>query len=180
MQLFKENDITEPLITGLAMPTLVELGLERDAFFLNAFTCYLLGEVLFDLERDPLASVITREVYRTSFPAIHELFTRPGTFEFYMDVFRKVFTEDVDVEFVIPGPGRLQINITALGFESFYILTRRIVDDAYVYERLVTSDANDPIVGRGTRGIKTQEEIEGLMAEISAYGVFTEVTLITV
>ncbi len=178
MQRFKENDTTEPDVYNLFNPSLVGLGLEFDAFFAGAFSCYLLGDVLYDLERDPLAGVITRNVYRTSYPTIHDIFTRPSTFEFYLDVFRKVFTDDVEVEFIIPGAGQLEINITALGFESFNILTRRIVDDVYVYETLVTSDLNEPIIGRGTRGIKTQEEIEALVTEISAYGIFTTVTLI--
>ncbi len=177
MQRFKENDTTEPDIIALFMPTLVELGIERDTMFSDCFECFLLGDILYDLVRDPLSGVISREVYRSSFPAIHESFTRPGTFEFYLDCFRKVFTDDVEVEFVIPDPGKLEINITALSLETFYILTRQIVDDAYVYDRLVTSDTNDPIVGRGLRGIKTQEEIDGLVSEISAYGVFTTVTL---
>ncbi len=177
MQRFKENDSTEPEIYGLFTPTLNELGVERDSFFLNSFACYLLGDILYDLQRDPLADVITRNVYRTSFPSIHELFTRPGTFEFYLDVFRKVFTDDVEVEFIIPSAGILQVGITALSLETFNILIREIVDDAYVYFNLVTSDLNDQIVGRGLRGIKTQEEIDGLMAEISCYGIYTTVTL---
>ncbi len=176
-QRFKENDPTELDIIGLALPTLTELGLERDALFLGAFTCFLLGDVLYEEMRDPLANVITQEVYRESFPAIHDLFTRPGTFEFYLDVFHKIFPADTAIEFVIPGPGILEINIDATTFQTVYLMARRIEDDAYVYENLVTSDTNDKITGRVVKGIKTQDEVDGLIVEISAYGVFTTATL---
>lgn len=178
-QRFKENDVTEPIVTNLFLSVLEELGADRDTFFDNAFLSYLLGDVLFDLNRDPLADVITREVFRASFPAIHDLFTRPGTFEFYLDVFRSVFTADTDIEFTIPGPGQLVIDVSAVTLEQFPILARRIVDDVYIYDNLVTSDTNENIVAQGISGIKTQSEMDGLAAEISAYGIFTTVNLIT-
>lgn len=179
MKPFRENDADEATATAIAMPTLTALGVDRTTMFNECFACYLLGDVLYDLGRDPMSDVITREVYRTSFPAIHDLFTRPGTFEFYLSVFRKIFPDDVDVEFTIPAPGKLEITISSLTLEEFGLLVRQIVDDVYVYSTLVTSDTNDPIVGHGTKGIKTQSEMEGLIVEISAYGVYTTVILET-
>ncbi len=179
IQAFKETDTTEAAIQNFLMPVLDILGVDRDTFYSECFESYLFGDVLFDLSRDPLVDVITQEVYRASFPAIHELFTRPGTFEFYISVFRKVFPEDVDIQFEIPDPGKLEITLNALTLAQFYLLTRRIVADVYVYENLVTSGANEKILVRGTSGIKTQSEIEGLVAEISAYGIYTTVTLVT-
>lgn len=178
-QRFKENDVTESQVYNIFLGTLESLGVDRDTFFEEAFETYGLGEVLYDLRKDPLADVITREVYRTSYPAIHELFTAPGTFEFYLSVFRKTFSEDTEIEFKIPGPGQLEIEINALNLEEFNILAREIVGGVYVYHTLVTSDFNEPIVAQGVTGIKTQSEIEGLLAEISAYGVYTTVKLIT-
>lgn len=178
-QRFQENSVNEATVIGLALPSLETLGTDHDTLFAEAFACYLLGDVLYDLGRDPLADVITRPVYRTAFPAIHDLFTRPGTFEFYLEVFRKIFTDDVDVEFVIPGPGQLEINVSSLTLEESYIMARQIVDDAYVYHRVVTSDLNEPIMAVGVKGIKTQKEIDGLIVEISAHGVFTTANLVT-
>ncbi len=178
MQRFKENDATELAVINLALPTLEVLGVDRDTFLAEAFATWLLGDVLYDENRDPLVDVITREVYRSSYPAIHDLFTRPGTFEFYLDLFRKIYTNDVDVEFEIPSPGVLNIEVSALTIDESYLTAREIVDDAYVYSHLVTSDFNDPIMAVGVRGIKTQNEMDSLMNEISAYGVFTSVNLI--
>ncbi len=177
-QRFKENDQTELDIIGLFEPTLLALGADRDSFYADAFNSGFLGNVLFDLGRDPLVDVITREVYSNSFPAIHELFTRPGTFEFYLSVFRKIFTDDTDIQFEIPGPGQLNITVNAITYETFKLLMREIVDDAYVYHPLITSDTSDYVVGQGVKGIKTQSEISALIVEISAYGIFTQVTLV--
>lgn len=177
-QRFKANDPKEQQVIDLFMPTLEGLGDERDLFFAEAFACYLLGDVLYDLDRDPMVGVIGKDLYRSSFPAIHDLFTRPGTFEFYIALFRSIFTDDTDIQFDIPGAGHLVIDVTAITQENSYIMARRIVDSSYVYERIVTSDLNDPIMAQGFKGPKSESEIIGLVSEISAYGVFTEVNLI--
>lgn len=174
---FKINDPTELQVANLALPILEALGLDRDAFYEGAPTCLLLGDILFDLDRDPVASAITRDVYRTSFFAIHRLFTQPGTFEFYLEVFRAIFTQDTEILFEIPGPGKLLISINGLVYDTFELLARDIVDDVYVYSNVVTSDLNDRILLQGTRGIKTQTEIDNLIPEISCYGVYTVVDL---
>lgn len=178
MQRFKTNDPTEPQVYNLLLPILETLGLDRDTFFDEAFETFGLGGVLYDLDRDPIADVVTRDVYQNGYPAIHELFTRPGTFEFYISVFRKIFSDDVDVQFQIPDPGKLNIIVSAFTFQTFNLTAREIVDDAYVNSPLVTSDTNDFIMVQGVKGIKTQEEIEGLLSEISAYGVYTTVELV--
>ena len=180
MQAFKENDTTEARVAATYIPTVLQtLGADRDTMFANCFICYLLGDVLYNLDRDPLVGVITQDVYRSSFPAIHDLFTRPGTFEFYLALFRKIFADDTDIQFTIPGPGQLTITIEAETIEDFNILVRQIVDDAYVNSTLVTSDAQDPILGQGVKGIKTQSQIDGLIAEISMYGIVTVANLVT-
>lgn len=179
MQKFKENDTVETDVTNLALPSLEAIGASLDDFYDNAFACYLLGDVLYDLDRDPLRESIAREVYRASFPAIHDLFTAPGTFEFYLDVFRKIFTDDTDITFTIPAPGKLVITVLAATLEQYTLVAREIVDGAYVYSPIVTSDTNDNIVTQDIAGIKTQAEIDSLIKEISAYGIYTTAVLTT-
>lgn len=179
IQKFSPNDPIEDKIIQAFADAVAAREADQDAFYEGAYETYALGEVLYDLDRDPLTGVITRDVYRKSYPALHELFTRPGTFEFYLSVFRRIFTEDTDIQFSIPGPGQLHIEINALTLETFNILVREVVDGEYVYHNLVTSDFNEPIIGTGVTGIKTQEEIEGLINEISAYGIYTTIELVT-
>lgn len=176
LQRFKENDETEAKVIATAMPTLEALGADHDAFWEGAYSCYIFGEVLYDLGRDPMSGVIPREVYRQSFPAIHQLFSRPGTFEFYLTVFRSIWGEDVEIEFVIPSPGLLNINVAALGIGTFQFLAREIVDDLYVFSSMV-DHSGDNIMFQDTMGIKTQAEIDALISELSPYGIIVDATL---
>lgn len=176
-QRFKENDPNEAVVNDLAMPTLNALGEVRDQFEAGAFECFKLGEVLFDLQRDPTAGVITREVFRSSFFAIHSLFTRPGTFEFYLEMFRAIFGDDASIDFTVPAPGKLEIGVTALDLVTFNLLARSIVDGVYEYYPLKTSDTGDNIVGQGSEGLRTQAEIDALIAEVSPSGIYTTCTL---
>lgn len=178
MQRFKENDPTESDVYGLFLPSLEALGLDRNSFFTDAYLCTDLGGVLYDLERDPLVNVVSRAVYRDSFPALHDLFTRPGTFEFYLALFRKIFADDADITFTIPGPGQLNINVEAITEQNFNLMARRIESLVYIYEQVITSDTSDKIQVQGIRGIKTQAEMDSLTVEISVYGIFTTITLI--
>lgn len=177
LQPFKPNDISEPRVAGCLIPILEPLEDERDLFFADAYNAKPLGEVLYELGRDPLVGVITEEIYADSFPAIHELFTRPATFEYYLTVFRAIFGENVNVTFSVPAPGKLLINADALDPETFRILARRIVDDAYLYNLVITTDTEDYITAVGTQGIKTQNEMDALIFELSVAGIWTVCTL---
>jgi hypothetical protein len=176
LQRFKDNDITEAKVIEVAMPTLELIGSNLDDFWQGAFTSYLLGEVLYDLDRDPMSGVISRTIFRQIFPEIHQIFTRPGTFEFYLTIFRAIWGEDVEIEFVVPDEGRLQINASNLPIEEFNLLLREIVSDEYVYSELV-DHAGDFIMLQDKAGIKNQSELDALINEISPAGIFTETTL---
>lgn len=177
LQAFKQNDVVEKKVTDafLTFPNLREANLNE--FYEGAYDCFLLGDVLFALKRDPMAGVVTQETFRSSFFAIHQLFTRPGTFEFYLEVFRAVWGNDVAVQFVVPEPGKLLINVEALTIQLEDWLVRRIEDGVYVYEELIDEEG-DNIVFQGTQGIKTQSEAEALVNELYPAGLWVETTLI--
>lgn len=176
MQRFKENDATELKVINTTLPILDVLSTDLNNFYTGAWTCFKLGEVLYDLNRDPMVGVITRDTYRTSFFAIHQLFTKPGTFEFYLEVFRAIWGSDVVVEFVVPDPGKLQINVQALDISLQDFLARKIVSGAYVFEEVVDHDG-DNIAFQETQGIKNQTEMDALINEISPDGIFVTITL---
>lgn len=177
LQPFKPNDLLEPRVASCFVPVVEELNEERDTFYAGAYQAAPLGDVLYELGRDPLVGVIDLEIYRESFPAIHELFTRPATFEYYLTVFRAIFGDNVNVVFTVPGPGKLLINADALDPETFRLLARKIQDDSYLYNLIVTSDLGDNIVAQGTQGIKTQNEMNSLIFELSVAGIWTVCTL---
>ncbi len=176
LQRFKENDETEAKVIAVAMPTLIALGEDRDEFYDGANTSYGLGEILFDLDRDPMSSALSREIYRQAFPAIHQLFKRPGTFEFYLTVFRAIWGDAVAIEFGVPSPGVLTINASVLDYDTFDLIAREIVNNAYTYPEVIDQEG-DNIAVVDTIGIKTQSEISALMNELSPEGIFVITTL---
>lgn len=181
IQQFKANDETERKVKEAFLTFLDPRTEEFDAFYQGAYTCFVLGDVLYALKRDPMAGVITQETFRSSFFAIHNLFTRPGTFEFYLEVFRAVWGEDIEVEFVVPSPGVLQINISGLTIQLENLLARRIVNNAYVYDEITLQGGTydgDNLVAQGTQGIKTQAQAEALVNEFYPAGLWVETTLI--
>lgn len=178
LQKFKPNDLTEQKVIDAVDPLLVSLGASRDQFYEEANLCAKLGEVLYDLMRDPMAGSMDRETYINSFPAIHQLFTRPATFDFYLDVFQAIWGDDVDVEFIIPSAGKLTINIGALGTDLQSLEARRIEDNAYVYETIQETASEQDILLQIPKGLKTQAETDALVREINAAGIIVDTNLV--
>ena len=177
-QRFRVNDEVEGQVIETVMPILNTLGADRDAFFSQAFITEGLGEVLYSLEADPLSDVIDLDVYRKSFPAIHNLFTRPATFEYYLELFRAIWGEDVLIDFEIPAAGILEIGAQVLNVESFQLIARQIVDNQYQYNNLTDRDGNR-IAVRDLEGTKSQDQIDKLVIEISANGIYVTIALTT-
>lgn len=176
LQRFKENDEEEKRYIEALLPIFDEIGDGLDSFYNGAFEAYDLGDILYELDRDPMSGVITQEIFRASFPAIHELFTQPGPFEFYLTVFRAIWGEDVEIVFTIPQPGVLLINAEVLDVETYDLIAREVVNNVYEYSELVDHDG-DKILVRGMKGIKTQSEINALMNEITPDGIYVQTTL---
>lgn len=177
LQRFKENDETEAKIIDVFEPTLTSITVSLDTFWEDAYSSYDFGDVLYDLNRDPLADVIPKEVYRQSFPALHQLFSRPGTFEFYLTVFRSIWGSNVGVTFAVPSPGVLNITIAALGVQTGELQAREIVSNVYVYSSLTDTIGGNQIMFQDKSGIKTEAEIDALMVELAPYGIIVDTTL---
>ena len=175
IQPFKATDLKEARVRDCFLPTLELLGNERDNFDAGAYEAFPLGDVLFATGH-PLASTIPMEVFRSSFPAINEFFQRPGTFEFYIEVFKKVWGEDAEIEFTVPAPGKLLISIEALSIQFNLAIARRIVSNAYVYDELIDEDG-DNLIFQGTQGLQTQREAEALVLELHPNGIWVEIDL---
>lgn len=149
---------------------------QRTDLFEEAYNCYILGEVLYDSERSPLANAIPRAIFRESFATVFDAFTAPGSFEGYITVFQNIFGATVDIVFTVPAPGKLQIDITAAGIEYKTFNARRIVSNAYVLEPVVTY-LGDNIVFKSVKGFESQYELEQMLFEMVPAGIYTEITL---
>lgn len=178
-QAFKENDEIEVKVRDAFLPAMELVGADLDEFKAGAYECWVLGQVLAALNASPLADQVSEDTFKKSFYAVHEYFTRPGTFEFYLDICRVIWGDAVDVEFVIPNPGHLQINIEAAEGVAADFLARDIVDNAYVYDEVI-DDEGDNIAFQVTQGLKSESEVDALFSELSPAGIFVEATVTTI
>lgn len=149
---------------------------EKDDFFDGAYACFVLGEILHDSGRVPLANAIPRSIFRESFTNIFDAFLEAGTFEGYLTVFRDIFGETVDVTFTVPAPGRLQIDIVADGIVEENLIGREIVADEFVNSEIL-DQTSDNIVGSLIKGFNSQYELEVMLNEMVPAGIFTEISL---
>lgn len=176
MQHFK-GDADELKFLGGGQDAMDDIGLLLDTFFDECFECFVLGEVLWDNDLTPLSNAIDREIFRTSFPEIFDAFVAGGTFEAYLTVFAKIFGEDAIVEFTVPAPGKLEIDIEAAGVELSTFIARYIEANAYVLDDMITQDGVDTLVFQTIQGFQSEYELEQMLFEMVPGGIFTTITL---
>jgi hypothetical protein len=183
---FFKGDATELKYYNSGVEISNQLSGQKDLFYEDAYACFILGELLYDNDYAPLARAIPRAIFRESFATVFEAFLTAGSFESYLTVFRNIFGDDVEVEFVadnlttppdpLLGAGRLQINIVAAGFQLSDFVAREIENDAYVFYDIV-DDEDDEIVFQTVKGFESQYELEQMLFEMVPAGIFTEITL---
>lgn len=176
LQLFSRTDLDEPKWRDSWLPILAAIDFDLQEFYDNAFYSWLLGGILWDEKRSPLATVINRDAFVQAFGAIHNALNNPGTFEYYLEIFRVIWGNDVEVDFEVPAPGKLLINIEAQSVALYNFVARNIVDNVYVFDEVVT-DEGDNIVFQTEIGVKTQSEVDALMRELKPTHIWTEATL---
>ena len=175
MQFYK-GDATEKKFYDAGSPALDQCSLAKDEFFEGAYDAAPLGDLIFDSGRAPLANAIPRAIFRDSFKQIFDAFVAGGTFESYLTVFRKIFGTDVVVEFTVPGPGQLNIDITATGVELSDFVARYIEDNTYILDEVI-DDEGDNIAFQTVKGFQSQYDLEQMLKEMVPAGIYTEITL---
>lgn len=175
MQYFK-GDAKELKFYESGKPIMDILSGAKDEFFDGAYSCFLLGELLYDTDRAPLANAIDREIFRELFATVFNAFIVAGTFESYVSVFKNIFGDDVVVEFTVPAAGKLEIEIQATGILFADRLSREIIDGAYEYSDRITTDA-DTRVARIPKGFETEYEAQQMLFELVPAGIYTTISL---
>ena len=175
MKYFK-GDATEIKMQAIFEPINAVIESGKDLFLAEAYQTYPLGDLIHTEDRSPLSNAIIQDIFRQSFKEIFDAFVVAGTFESYLTVFRKIFGDTVDVDFVVPAPGKLSITIIADGLELSNFITREIVSNAYVYDTIV-DDVGDNIVFQTIKGFQTQYELELMLNEMVPAGIFTDIDL---
>jgi hypothetical protein len=175
MQFFK-GDETEIKFYESGRELLQNLSNEKTSFFNQAYFCYLLGDVIVEDIRSPLARAVPQEIFRAVFPGIFEAFVLGGTAEAYIEVFKFIFGPDADVEFTVPGPGELEIDIEVSGVDIFDLIARNIVNSEIFFDDLVDHEG-DTIAAQIFKRFVTQYELEQVLFELVPAGIFTDIDL---
>jgi len=174
-QMFK-GDATEQKYLACGTTIIDQLSTQKTNFFDDAYACFVLGELLYDNDRSPLANSISRDIFRESFSTIFDSFLLAGSFESYITVFQNIFGADVEITFTVPAPGKLNIDIVATDITLYNIAVRSIAGDSYVIDEII-DDEDDFIVLQAIKGFDSQYELEQMLYEMVPAGIFTEISL---
>jgi energy-converting hydrogenase Eha subunit E len=176
MQQFKNGDALEKKFEDSAEPILTVLSETKDEFYTGCFSTGPLGDLIHQSSRAPLTNAIKIEIFRIAFSEIFQAFIKVGTFESYITVFKKIFGNDVVIAFTIPAPGKLNIEIQAVGIELSDFIGRVIEDNALAYHEIIDYDG-DNIAFQSIKGFATQYELERMLFEMVPAGIFTDIDL---
>lgn len=175
VQYFK-GDSREKKFYNCGLEIMDNLSMQKDMFYDDAFETADLGDLIKEDLRSPLANAISPTIFRSSFKEIFDAFVVAGTFESYLTVFTKIFGDDVEVDFTVPSPGKLLIDIVASGLEESPFIERHIVSNVYLFEEVVDY-VDDNIVFQTVKGFQSQYELEQMLFEMVPDGIYTEITL---
>lgn len=175
-QFFKGDDF-ELKMDLSASPIHDDIEAQLDDFFDDAYNCMILGDIIYESGRSPLSNAIDQEIFRQSFQEIFTAFTVAGSFDSYLTVFKKIFGDSVQVDFTVPAPGKLNIDIIADEVELSYFVARTVENNEYVYSPMITQDMVDNIMFQSIKGFKTQYELEQMLHEMVPAGIYTVITL---
>lgn len=176
MQFYKGDEKELKFYNAIA-PIVQLLSANKDDFYSGAYSCFKLGEIIYDNNRAPLTRAIPRDIFRESFATIFQAFTSSGTFESYLTVFKNIFGDDVEVDFAVPAPGKLSIDIVATGVQLSPFIARMIEDNAYESYNVVDQVDEDNIVFQTVKGFQSQYELEQMLFEMVPNGIFTIISL---
>lgn len=175
MQFFKGDELERQIDAAFAKATESQ-GYSLSNFYNQAYSTIPLGHFLFDNQLVPLSNAIRRDIFADAFSQIFEAWAFAGTFESYLLVFKKIFGDNATVMFEVPGPGQLNIDVESDGTETSPFVARRIVNNQYIYDNVVTHDG-DRIVFRSFKGIESESELEKILFIMAPGGIFTQVSL---
>jgi len=183
-QRFKPTDPLEEKFYRALRDVFNSTSNQRSLMFADCYKSYPFGDLIVADDRAPLSNVIKPSVFRQCFNEIFEAFVSAGTFEKYIEVFTKIFGDDVVIEFRTHdpedeeglAPGQLEIDIIATSLELGNFVVRRIENNAYVFDNLVT-DEGDNIILQGIKDLPSQYELERMLFEMVPAGIHTVISL---
>lgn len=175
MQYYKGDEL-EKKVDEVFAGTTDGQSAQLDLFFADVYNCQAFGDIINDNDLSPLANAIKKEIFRETFNEIFNAFIEVGTGEAYLTVFRKVFGEEVTVNFTVPAPGKLEIEILADGIVLNDMLAAQIINNDYVYTEITDHEGTN-IALQTVKGFQSQYELEKMLFEMVVGGVYTTISL---
>lgn len=174
-QKFK-GDATELKMVAVADPIFDLTNASLDEFYAEGYNCDQFLLMLYDESRMPFSERVNRETFVSFIKEALVNFPFTGIFESYLFILRSIFGSLSEIEFVVPTPGTLEINVNAISSLEFEFVAREFVDGAYVFYNIVDYDDNI-LVFRGIAGIDTEYELSLLFSEIMPIGINPDISL---
>jgi hypothetical protein len=175
MKFFK-GDETEIKIYDAFEALLSSLEVEKDELYEFAYVAKSLGDAIFLSGKSPLTNAISQEVFRDSFSSLFSYFKQVGTAEAYINVFKQIFGDSVEVLFTVPGPGKLNITVDANEVELSDFVAREIDNNTYLYQPVIDHLGNN-IAFQTVAGLQSEAEVNTMLFEMVPQGIFTQITL---
>lgn len=175
MQFFKGDEV-EKKIDLITSPIQKDLSDQKNLFFNEAYECFVLGDIIWQSGRSPLSNAIPQNVFRETFFTLFNSFTFAGSFESYLEVFRRVFGATVSVVFTVPGPGKLNIDVVADSVSLDNFIARYIKSNQYFFDEVI-DDEGDNIAFQSFKGLESEYEMNQMLFEMVPAGIYTQISL---
>lgn len=172
-----KGDITELKYQAAGSKPFEITRVSLHEFFVGAFDCDEFLLMLYDSGRMPFSNRVPREAFVNFIRQAIPDFPATGTFEVYIFMIRALFGSTATIQFTVPGPGKLDIEVNAPGSSLvFDWVVKEIVGGATILSQLVTHD-DEEFQLNGISGIETEAQLKVLIAELMPAGIYTTLAL---
>lgn len=168
-----KGDEVELKFEAAAQPAFDLTSAALDDFYAEGFdsTPWLL--MLYDENRMPYSQRINKDAFVDFIKETLKRFPTIGTFDTYLFVLRAIFGLSSEINFTIPSPGILQIDLNASSSLEFDFVAKNELGEL----DNIVDDLGNQIIFRGIAGIETEYELELLFSEIMPAGITPHINL---
>lgn len=171
-QKFKGDEI-ELRYEESARPAMEQVGISLDQFWASAFDSAPFILNLYDDKRIPFAERVKRDAFVAFYQQVLLRFPFVGSFDSYLFILSAIFGSIQDIQFDIPSPGILFVDINSASSLDFDFIGRDV--DGNIFE--ITDHSSNVLSFRGIAGIETSAELELLFSEIMPAGISPHISL---
>jgi hypothetical protein len=178
VQNFKIGDEKELKMQASGEPAFASTEAALDQFYAEGPDSNAFVLSLYDQGRMPFSKRVSRAAFVDFFQEAVSRFPFAGSFESYIFILQQLFGADSTIEFTVPAPGKLEIEVNAAVDILHEAMVRELDEEGTGYTLFNLADSEgDDIVFSGVSGIETEYELQLLLAELIPGGIFPTITL---